>query len=54
MFTANKVAEKRKNRPVGILDAFLVKHFDGSLVRIENDDVLAENLEVNDVPCRWP
>ena len=52
MFTAKKVADKWKNRSVRILGALLVEHLDSSLGRIKNDEVLAENLEMNDVPCQ--
>ena len=51
MFTAKKVADKWKNRPIRILDALLVEHLDSGLAGIKNDEVLAEDLDMNDVPC---
>ena len=52
MFTAKKVANKRKNRSVRILGALLVEHLEGGFARIKNDEVLAEDLDMDDVPCQ--
>ena len=52
MFTTKKITDKWKNRPVRILDAFLVEHLDSDLARIKNDEVLAKDMDMHDVPCQ--
>lgn len=47
---ADKFTAHRKNGTVRIYGALLVQHLHGSLDRVQNHDMLAENLYMRDVP----
>jgi hypothetical protein len=46
---ANEFATHRKDGTVRVHGALLVEHFDGSLYRVEDHDVLTQDLDMGDI-----